>query len=207
MKLSLKIMFLFTSIFGFSQLARSTNLSENSASVNSPKTSSKTHHQKAILAGGCFWGMEELFSKVDGVVSTEVGYAGGDIANPTYELISSGLTNYAESIEVTFDSQKISYEKILKFFFTIHDPTTLNRQENDVGSQYRSEIFYLNDEQKNVAKKVVEEAQKSGVFKKPVVTRISKAGKFYKAEEYHQDYLKKNPYGYTCHHVREEWKF
>ncbi len=163
--------------------------------------------ETAILAGGCFWGMEELLSKLDGVVATKVGYIGGEIPNPDYKLVSTGLSNYAEAIEVTFDAQKISYEKILKFFFTIHDPTTVNRQENDVGSQYRSAIFYLNDEQKKIALNVIEKANKSGVFKKPVATQVSKAGKFWMAEEYHQNYLKRNPFGYTCHHVREEWKF
>jgi peptide-methionine (S)-S-oxide reductase len=151
--------------------------------------------------------MEELISKVEGVVATEVGYAGGDIPNPNYKLISTGLTGYAESIEITFDPQKTSYEKILKFFFTIHDPTTTDRQQNDIGTQYRSEIFYLNDEQKKIAEAVIAQANKSGVFKKPVVTKISKAKKFWPAEDYHQNYLEKNPYGYTCHHVREEWKF
>jgi len=163
--------------------------------------------ETAILAGGCFWGMEELLRKLDGVVKTEVGYAGGTVPNPDYKLVSTGLTNYAESVEVTFDPQKISYEKLLKFFFTIHDPTQINRQENDVGSQYRSEIFYFNDEQKKIAESVITQADKSGVFKQKVATKISKARKFYRAEDYHQDYLQKNPYGYTCHHVHSEWKF
>ena len=163
--------------------------------------------EKAILAGGCFWGMQELLNGLGGVIKTEVGYTGGILENPTYELITTGTTGHAESVEVTFDPQKISYEKLLKFYFTIHNPTTLNRQENDVGSQYRSEIFYFNDEQKSIALKVIQEANKSGVFKIPVVTQVSKAKTFYPAEVYHQNYLKKNPYGYTCHHVREEWRF
>ena len=164
-------------------------------------------YEIAILSGGCFWGVQELIDQLKGVVSSRVGYTGGDVENPTYEIISTGLTNHAEAIEITFDPQKISYEELLKFFFTIHDPTTLNRQENDVGKQYRSEIFYLSEAQKKTALLVIEKAKKSGVFKKPVVTRVSKANKFYSAENYHQKYLKKNPYGYTCHHVREEWKF
>jgi len=164
-------------------------------------------HEKAILAGGCFWGMEELLRGVDGVVKTRVGYTGGDVANPNYKIVSSGLSGHAESVEVTFDPKKISYENLLKFFFTIHDPTTINRQENDIGTQYRSEIFYFNDEQKNTALKVIAAANQSGVFKKPIATAVSKAKTFYPAEEYHQNYLQKNPYGYTCHHVREEWKF
>lgn len=167
----------------------------------------KTTQQTAILAGGCFWGMEELIGKVDGVVKTNVGYIGGNVANPSYELISTGLTGHAEAIEIVFDAQKISYEKLLKFFFTIHDPTTLNRQQNDAGTQYRSAIFYLNDQQKAVAQDVVAQADKSGVFKSKVVTIITKATKFYPAEDYHQDYLEKHSYGYTCHHVRNEWKF
>ena len=164
-------------------------------------------YEKAILAGGCFWGMQELFSGLNGVVKSEVGYSGGNLANPTYELISTGATGHAESVEVTFDPQKISYEKLLKFYFTIHNPTTLDRQEHDIGSQYRSEIFYFNDEQKNIAFNVIAAGNKSGVFKKPIVTRVSKASVFYPAEEYHQNYLKKNPFGYTCHHARAEWKF
>ena len=164
-------------------------------------------YEKAILAGGCFWGMEELIKSEKGVVETFVGYTGGDVANPNYEIVKTGLSGHAESIEITFDPTKTSYEKILKFFFTIHDPTQLNRQQNDVGSQYRSEIFYLNDGQKNIAQKVVDEANASGVFKKAVATKITKATKFYSAEEYHQNYLQKHPFGYTCHHVREEWKF
>lgn len=170
-------------------------------------TKSKPKYQKAILAGGCFWGMQELFSKFDGVIQTEVGYIGGTIPNPNYQIVSTGLSNYAESIQITFDPNKISYEKILKFFFTIHDPTTQDRQQNDVGSQYRSAIFYLNDEQKVIAQHVVDQANKSGVFKAPVVTKIEKAGEFYEAEAEHQNYLEKYPYGYKCHFVRNGWKF
>lgn len=175
--------------------------------MNQAEATSKLPYQKAILAGGCFWGMQELFRKVDGVVKTEVGYIGGKIPNPNYKIVSTGLSNYAESIQITFDPNRISYEKILKFFFTIHDPTTNNRQQNDIGSQYRSAIFYLNDQQKGIAENVIAQADKSGVFKSPVVTKVEKAGEFYEAEAEHQDYLEKNPYGYTCHHVRNEWKF
>lgn len=164
-------------------------------------------YQTAIIAGGCFWGMEELLRGLNGVVSTEVGYIGGTIPNPTYELVKTGATNYAEAVQVVFDPQKISYEKVLKFFFTIHDPTQVNRQENDIGTQYRSAIFYLNDEQKKIAESVIKKANASGVFKKPVATTIEKAETFYKAENYHQDYLQKNPYGYTCHHQHKEWEF
>jgi len=164
-------------------------------------------YEKAILAGGCFWGMEELLRGLEGVSETRVGYTGDSIPNPTYELVSSGLTKHVESVEVLFDSQKISYEKLLKFFFTIHDPTTANRQGNDVGLLYGSVIFYLNDEQKQTAADVIKQANASKVFKNPLTTKLVKAGQFWPAEEYHQKYLQKNPYGYTCHHVREEWKF
>ncbi len=203
-KILLKIITFSAFIFSFLPNVEAAN-STKKTSVTNLMTMQK--FEKAILAGGCFWGMQELFSNLEGVLESKVGYAGGTIPNPTYEIVSTGLTNYAESVEITFDPQKISYEKILKFFFTIHDPTTLNSQQHDVGSQYRSEIFYLNDQQKEIATKVIAQANLSGVFKKPVVTKISPAGKFYLAEEYHQNYLKKNPYGYTCHHVRQEWKF
>lgn len=174
---------------------------------NNSNAAIPSKNETAILAGGCFWGMQELFRKVDGVVKTRVGYTGGSIPNPSYNIVTTGLSGHAEAIEIEFNPQKITYEKILKFFFTIHDPTTLDRQQNDVGNQYRSEIFYLNDAQKKIAQNVIAQANKSGVFKKPVVTRLEKAEKFYEAEKYHQDYLEKNPYGYTCHHVRNEWKF
>ena len=164
-------------------------------------------YEKAILAGGCFWGVEELFRSLSGVIETNVGYTGGAVANPTYEIVKSGLSGHAEAISITFDPKKISYEAILKFFFTLHDPTQLNRQQNDIGSQYRSEIFYINNEQKNIAEKVLKQASDSKVFKKPIVTKITKASEFYEAEEYHQDYLQKHPNGYTCHHIREDWKF
>lgn len=171
------------------------------------KPSENPKYQKAILAGGCFWGMQELFRLQPGVIETKVGYTGGVIPNPTYKIVTSGLTNHAESIEITFDPVRTSYEKLLKFFFTMHDPTTIDRQQNDVGSQYRSAIFYLNDEQKKIAENVIEQGNKSGVFKKPIATKLEKAGKFYEAEEEHQDYLEKYPSGYTCHFIRNEWKF
>ncbi len=163
--------------------------------------------ETAILAGGCFWGVEELFRKLDGVISTKVGYTGGAVPNPTYEIVKTGLSGHAESIKIEFNPTKISYENLLKFFFTIHDPTFEDRQGNDVGSQYRSEIFYTTPEQKNIAVKVIFDGNKAGVFKRPIVTKVSKSSTFYEAEDYHQDYLQKNPNGYTCHHARAEWKF
>ena len=164
-------------------------------------------YQKAILAGGCFWGMEDLFTKLDGVIDVVNGYSGGNITNPTYEIISSGISNHAESIEITFDSKKISYEKILRFFFKIHDPTTLNKQGNDIGTQYRSAIFYLNEEQRQIANTLIDKVDKSGLFTRKIVTSLEKFDKFYKAEKYHQDYLNRNPGGYTCHRIREDWEF
>ena len=157
----------------------------------------------AVLAGGCFWGMEDLFSKLEGVTETRVGYAGGELKNPTYNDVKKGKTGHAEALEVKFDESKTNYEKILKFFFKIHDPTTLNQQGNDLGTQYRSAIFYKSEAQKKTAERVLLEIQKSGVWKKPIVTEIKPATEFYLAEDYHQDYLKKNPGGYTCHYIRE----
>lgn len=161
----------------------------------------------AVVSGGCFWGMEDLFSKLAGVIDVVNGYSGGNIPNPTYEIVSSGISNHAESIEITFDPAKISYEKILRFFFKIHDPTTLNKQGNDIGTQYRSAIFYSNEEQKKIAQDLIDKANKSGLFPKKIVTSLEKFDKFYKAEEYHQNYLSKNPNGYTCHSIRKDWEF
>ncbi len=163
--------------------------------------------EKAVLAGGCFWGMEELLRQQEGVIDVKAGYAGGLIPNPTYETVKTGLSGHAESVEITFDRNKTSFEEILRFFFQIHDPTTLNRQGNDRGSQYRSAIFYQNEEQKNAAEKIISQANNSGAFPGEIVTQISKVDGFYEAEDYHQDYLQKNPGGYTCHSVRKEWSF
>lgn len=157
----------------------------------------------ATLSGGCFWGMEEIIREIPGVIETQVGYTGGNVKNATYEQVKTGKTNHAESIQILFDPKKLSYEKLLLEFFRMHDPTTPNRQGNDVGTQYRSAIFYENDEQKATAEKVKARVEKSGQWKKPLVTEIVKAGKFWRAEDYHQKYLKKNPDGYTCHFIRK----
>ena len=156
--------------------------------------------QKATLAGGCFWGVEELLRKLPGVVNTEVGYTGGKLDKPRYEDVKTGRTGHAESIEVEFDPSKISYDTILDHFFSLHDPTTSNRQGNDIGSQYRSAIFVHDDAQRDAAKKAIERAQKH--WPKPVVTEIVDATPFWPAEGYHQDYLQRIPNGYTCHYVR-----
>ncbi|MGH9459425.1 MAG: peptide-methionine (S)-S-oxide reductase MsrA [Thermoanaerobaculia bacterium] len=157
----------------------------------------------ATLAGGCFWGVEEIFRTMPGVIETEVGYTGGDFVNPRYHDVKTGKTGHAESIRIVFDPSRVSYEEILRYFFRLHDPTTKNRQGNDMGSQYRSAIFYEDEEQKRVAEKVRAEVDASGKWPRPVVTEIVPAKVFYSAEDYHQDYLQKNPGGYTCHWVRD----
>ena len=159
--------------------------------------------ETAILAGGCFWGMEEIIHKIDGVIKTEVGYTGGDSENPKYEDVKTGKTGHAEAIEIQFDPARISYGALLDLFFKMHDPTTPNRQGNDIGSQYRSAIFYADPEQQKEAAVAIKRAQVSGLWKRPIATEISPAKKFWPAEEYHQDYLKKHPGGYTCHYLRE----
>ena len=156
--------------------------------------------EKAIVAGGCFWGVEGLFQELNGVVDTTVGYTGGHTENPTYRDICSHGTGHAEAVEVVFDPDKVSYEEILAYFWRLHDPTTLNRQGPDIGDQYRSAIFYLSPEQKASAEKVQVEAQKN--WKKPIVTEITEAGVFYPAEEYHQDYFKKHG-RHGCHYLRD----
>lgn len=158
----------------------------------------------AILAGGCFWGMEEIIRNIPGVTNTEVGYTGGVIPNPKYEDVKTGKTGHAEAIRVEFNPKILSFEQLLSFFFRLHDPTTLNRQGNDIGSQYRSAIFYNDDLQKSVALKKIQEVNASEKWKSKIVTEVVKATTFYPAEAYHQDYLKKNPGGYTCHYLRPE---
>jgi len=157
----------------------------------------------AIFAGGCFWGMEELFSKFKGVVDTEVGYTGGDSSASTYNEVKTGKTGHAEALKIYFNKTEVTYEELLHFFFKIHDPTTLNRQGNDVGSQYRSAVFVKNEEQRDKVKKVIKEVTDLKRFKNPIVTEVEDQSKFNTAEAYHQDYLKKNPGGYTCHFIRD----
>ncbi|UJA19074.1 peptide-methionine (S)-S-oxide reductase MsrA [Thermoleophilia bacterium SCSIO 60948] len=157
--------------------------------------------EKAILAGGCFWGMEDLIRKRPGVVSTRVGYTGGAVENATYR----NHEGHAEAIEIVFDPEATSYRDILEFFFQIHDPTTLNRQGNDVGSSYRSAIFPVDDEQRRVAEQTIADVNASGRWPGEVVTTIEDLGPFWEAEPEHQDYLLRNPYGYTCHVIRPQW--
>ena len=159
--------------------------------------------ETAILAGGCFWGMEEILRKVPGVTKTTVGYSGGTTDHPTYEQVCTGTTGHAEAILVEFDPAKLTYEGLLGYFFRMHDPTTKNRQHNDVGTQYRSAIFYNSDEQRATAEKVVTRLEAAKKFNRPITTEISKASAFYSAESYHQKYLVKNPGGYNCHVLRD----
>ncbi|MFZ3228829.1 MAG: peptide-methionine (S)-S-oxide reductase MsrA [Pseudobdellovibrio sp.] len=160
--------------------------------------------QKAILAAGCFWGVEELLREMPGVLETQVGYCGGSSAEDArYEKVKTGQTGYAEAVQILFDADILSYEKLLEAFFKLHDPTTMNQQGNDVGTQYRSAIFYMDDAQKAVAEKVKFEIEKTGKWKKPIITSIIPKADFFDAEDYHQDYLQKNPNGYTCHYWRK----
>jgi peptide methionine sulfoxide reductase msrA/msrB len=159
--------------------------------------------ETATLAGGCFWGMEDILRKIPGVTATRVGYTGGTTSDPAYPDVHAGDTGHAEAVEVVFDPSRVSYEEILGYFFRLHDPTTLNRQGNDVGTSYRSAIFYHSDEQRRTAEQVKQRVDQSDKWSNPVVTEIVAAGPFWIAEESHQDYLQKNPGGYTCHYLRE----
>jgi peptide methionine sulfoxide reductase msrA/msrB len=164
---------------------------------------SVAHEEVAILAGGCFWGVEELIRQLPGVISTEVGYTGGQWPNPTYERVSSGTTGHAESVRIVFDPRKLAYADLLRYFFRLHDPTTPNRQGNDRGTQYRSAVFVTSDEQRTIAEEIKREVATSGTWGGPLVTEIVTASTWYPADDYHQDYLQKHPNGYTCHYLRD----
>lgn len=167
----------------------------------------QSSYQLAYLAGGCFWGMEELLRKIPGVVSTEVGYSGGNMTNPSYDDVKQGTTGHAETVKVVFDPEKLAYADLLEnWFFRMHDPTTRNRQGNDVGTQYRSAIFTTSAEQRRVALASIEKVKASGQWSAAIVTEVVKAGAFTRAEEYHQRYLEKKPDGYTCHYMRDPVK-
>lgn len=157
--------------------------------------------ERAVLAGGCFWGMEDLIRKLPGVVSTRVGYTGGDVANATYRNHGT----HAEGIEIMFDPTQITYRRILEFFFQIHDPTTPNRQGNDRGMSYRSAIYYVDENQKAVAEETIKDVDASGIWPGKVVTALDPVGEFWEAEPEHQDYLERIPHGYTCHFARPDW--
>jgi peptide-methionine (S)-S-oxide reductase len=157
--------------------------------------------ERAVLAGGCFWGVQDLFRRYDGVLSTRVGYTGGKTPNATYRNHGS----HAEAVEIVFDPERISYRQILEFFFQIHDPTTRNRQGNDIGTSYRSAIFYTSEEQRHIAEDTIADVEASGLWPGKVVTEVVPAAEFWEAEPEHQDYLLKYPDGYTCHFVRPNW--
>ena len=158
----------------------------------------------AVLAGGCFWGVEDILRKVPGVLVTDVGYTGGWVENPSYDDTHDSKSGHAESIRITFDPSVLSYDDLLEnWFFRLHDPTTLNRQGNDIGTQYRSAIFPQSPEQEKIAEQAIAHVQASGKWKKPITTTIEPASTWYSAEKYHQDYLKKNPNGYSCHYLRD----
>ena len=158
--------------------------------------------QTAYLSGGCFWGMEELVRQIHGVLETEVGYTGGETPNATYEVVKTGRSGHAESLKIVFDSKQLTYRHLLFEFFRMHNPTTRNQQGNDVGTQYRSAIFYVNEEQKHTAEEVIKTVDASGEWKAKVVTEVVAFKDFYPAEDYHQDYLVKHPHGYSCHYMR-----
>ena len=161
-----------------------------------------TNKATTLLAGGCFWGMQDLIRKQPGVITTTVGYTGGALENPTYQDVKTGGTGHAEAIEI---EDAISYRQLLTYFFKIHDPTTPNRQGNDVGSQYRSAIFYQSEDQAEIAQALINDMQQSGKWPAPIATEVIPAGPFWPAEAEHQDYLERNPYGYTCHFERPDW--
>jgi peptide-methionine (S)-S-oxide reductase len=158
--------------------------------------------ERTVLAGGCFWGMQDLLRKYDGVISTRVGYSGGDVRNATYRNHGS----HAEAIEIIFDPAKLSYRQLLEFFFQIHDPTTEDRQGNDRGSSYRSAIYYTSEAQERIAEQAIADVNASGIWPGKVVTELEPVGDFWEAEPEHQDYLERYPDGYTCHYVRPTWK-
>lgn len=160
----------------------------------------------AYLAGGCFWGMQDLFRRLNGVKSTRVGYTGGDVENATYGMVKTGRTGHAEAIEIVFDPDRVPYREILEHFFQIHDPTTVDRQGNDRGSQYRSAIFWTDEDQKRTALDTIADVEASGLWPGKVVTEVVPAGAFWEAEPEHQDYLERYPNGYTCHFPRPNWR-
>lgn len=159
--------------------------------------------EKALLGAGCFWGVEQILRSMPGIVSTEVGYAGGKTVNPSYEEVCTGQTDHAEVVLIEFNPTVITYEALLEIFFRLHDPTTLNRQHNDVGTQYRSVIFTYDQNQASSAFETIKKLNESKIFKSPIVTQVLPAPLFYSAEAYHQDYLIKNPSGYMCHILRD----
>jgi peptide methionine sulfoxide reductase msrA/msrB len=196
----------FKPLFKYGTTSQGAAASANSCAAPAPGEAPgcATTLETTVLAGGCFWGMEDLLRKIPGVLETEVGYTGGSTDKPVYEQVKTGRTGHAESVRITFDPKQISYADLLeKWFFKMHDPTTANRQGNDIGTQYRSAIFVTTEEQRKIAEQVKKKVDASGKWKRPIVTEIVSAGSFTPAESYHQDYLVKNPGGYTCHWMRD----
>jgi methionine-S-sulfoxide reductase len=193
-----KYILIIISILAFPLLSQA-----DQAQDTSTKSGNGVGMDEIVLAGGCFWGMEDLFRTFEGVLDTKVGYAGGDESKATYDFVKTGKTGHAEALWVRYDPSKTSLEAILKYFFKIHDPTTLNRQGNDIGTQYRSAIFYTNDQQKEIAGSVIDKIDKAKVWKSKIITVLEPLKSFTPAEEYHQNYLQKNPRGYTCHFERD----
>lgn len=203
-RVALALSLLVVSVLAFACAHKSTRQNGSEGTVVETREARLEDVQSVVLAGGCFWGMEDILRRVPGVIDTEVGYAGGTTTAPIYESVKTGTTGHAESVRVVFDASKLSFEVLLEnWFFKMHDPTTLDRQGNDVGTQYRSAIFVNSKEQRKVAEAVKAKVSKSGQWQAPIVTQVVDAGPFTPAEEYHQDYLQKNPDGYTCHYLRE----
>ena len=187
-------------LFGAAGAAAATGAKAGS-SVGKPEA--KATVETATLAGGCFWGMEEILRKIPGIIETQVGYTGGDLKNATYNDVHKGTTGHAEAVEIKFDPKKITFAEVLGYFFRMHNPTTKNQQGNDVGSQYRSAIFYHSEAQRETAEKVKKQVSEAGKWRHPIVTEIVPAKEFWSAEAEHQKYLAKNPGGYTCHYMRD----
>lgn len=179
------------------------NSANNSADSSADSSGGNSTRQIATLAGGCFWGMEELFRSLPGVLETEVGYTGGQLERATYRDVKTGKSGHAEALRIEFDPQRITYLQLLDFFFRVHNPTTRDRQGNDLGSQYRSAIFVHSEEQQNAAELMIARVNQSGAWPSPVVTEVVSADEFWPAEAEHQDYLQNYPNGYTCHYVRQ----
>ena len=197
------LIFLFMFSMQLTEITMANKKLKNHTETSTPLNTDLTHSETAVFGAGCFWGVEEIIRKIPGVIDTTVGYCGGTTTDPTYRDITTGTTGHAESIEVRFDPKIVSYETLLDYFFRFHDPTTHYRQGNDIGSQYRSVIFYQNEAQKTLAETKKQAVDASGKWENPVVTEIVSAQPFYSAEDYHQDYLQKNPGGYSCHYLRE----
>jgi methionine-S-sulfoxide reductase len=193
-----------TNLLTFDEQQGGTNEMDQKNEVIRPVATTARQLEVAVLAGGCFWGVEDILRDVPGIIDTEVGYTGGWLENPTYEDTHDSSSGHAEAVRLTFDPSVLSFEELLeRWFFRLHDPTTLNRQGNDTGTQYRSAIFPQTEEQRATAEQVIARVGESGRWNRPVTTSIEPAAAWYSAEEYHQDYLRKHPGGYTCHYLRD----